>query len=174
MSKEEIARQMNDFISGSSPAVTEEKPVETEEEEVITDIRQDALANPPVEGAEWKKRVTTTKKTTDVRCIVIDKNDRWHQEAVVDLKGIDTTPFTWGYYGPNLPVLVEDDEGQLHPWIFKDQAGESSNRLYKAANPSGYKATFKHRYTLMQKIQVGLMVALVLGLFFLMFILINN
>lgn len=131
-----------------------------------------------VQGKEpaWLKKSRLPVKTTVRRCIVIDKDDHWHQEAQVDLKGVDATEFTWGYYGQLLPVLVEqkDQPGLLKPFHLPDAAGENSNRLFKAANPDGFRARFRRKSPLLQKIQVGLMVALVLGLFFIMFILINN
>jgi hypothetical protein len=176
MSKEEASKRLKEFLAGTPPAVTEDQP-ESQEEEVQEELQSPEDVRAQVQAAidvEWVKKVPAKVKTTVKRCIVIDKDDHWHQEAMVDLKGVDTTAFTWGYYGVQLPVLVEDFEGNLHPWYFRDQAGENSNRLYKAANPEGYKATFRHRNTLLQKIQVGLMVVLVLGLFFLMFVLINN
>lgn len=137
-----------------------------------------AVKTPPEPSSEaiWKRKDAAKVKTTVRRCIVIDREDHWHQEAMVDLKGVDATAFTWGYYGQSLPVLIESAEksGVLNPWYFQDAAGESSNRLFKGANPDGFKSTFKHRSNLLQKIQIGLMVALVLGLFFIMFILINQ
>lgn len=122
---------------------------------------------------DWQKKPTGKLKTTVVKCIVIDRADHWHQNAMIDLKGKDTTAFTWGYYGFDYPILVEKEDGSLKPFYLPDSAGESSNRLYKGANPDGFRATFKHRSSLLQKLQVGLMVALVLGLFGIMFVLIN-
>lgn len=121
----------------------------------------------------WKRKPEVVL-TTMVSCVVIDRFSRWHEGVKVDLHGMDTTGFTWGNYGSSFPVLVEDDGGKLQPWYLPDTVGESSNRLYKAANPEGFRNTFKHRSTMLHKIQVGLMVALVLGLFFLMFILTNQ
>lgn len=137
---------------------------------------EDETPPAPSTDPEWKRKGAGKVKTTVRRCIVIDREDHWHQEAQVDLKGIDATAFTWGYYGQQLPVLVEskDKAGVLNPWYFQDAAGESSNRLYKGAHPDGFKSTFKHRTSMLQKIAIGLMVALVLGLFFIMFILINQ
>lgn len=128
----------------------------------------------PSKEPDWHKKGRKEAKTTVVRCIVIDKDDHWHQEAQVDLKGMDASGFMWGYYGQVLPVLVEMVAGTLTPWFLPDAAGESSNRLFKAAHPDGFKATFKHKNTMLQKIAIGLMVALVLGLVFIMYILINN
>jgi hypothetical protein len=123
----------------------------------------------------WNRKESKTK-TTVRRCIVIDRDDHWHSDAMVDLKGIDSTSFTWGYYGAKLPVLVESikEPGTLNPWIFMDAVGESSNRLFKGANPDGYKSAFKHRGNMLQKITIGLLVGLVLGMIFIMYILINN
>lgn len=120
----------------------------------------------------WQK-VPSKARTTNARCIIIDRYNRWHEDALVNLHGIDTTGFTWKYYGTNYPILTEDSNGNLKPWYFKDAVGESSNRLHKAAKPEGFKNTFKHKSTRLQKIQIGLMVALVLGLFFLIFVMIQ-
>lgn len=122
---------------------------------------------------DWKRKKPAKAKTTFVRCILIDKYDHWHQNAMIDLKGKDTSAFTWGYYGVDYPVLIEQPDGQLFPFYLPDDAGESSNRLYKGAHPDGFRSTFKHRNSLLQKIQIGLMVGLVLGLFGIMFVLIN-
>lgn len=134
---------------------------------------KDRDKSPEDRSLEWKKKDVKIK-TTVIRCLVIDRNDRWHENAQVDLHDTDTGGFTWGYYGTSYPVLVEDDEGKLHPWYLPDAVGESSNRLYKGANPEGFRNTFRHRSTTLQKIQVGLMVVLALGLFFIMFVLINQ
>lgn len=134
-----------------------------------------AAPAPALKGSpEWIKRPPVKTKTTIVQCIVIDLQDHWNDQAMVDLKGADTSGFTWGYYGTWLPVLVEQVDHSLKPYYHTDYAGESSNRLFKAANPDGFRATFRHRSNLLTKLQVGLMVALVLGLFFIMFILINS
>jgi len=137
---------------------------------------QTAPALPAVKtDSEWLLKKPPTKvKTTVVKCIVIDKTDHWHADAQVDLQGKDTSGFSWGYYGASYPVLVEAENGILLPFYLPDAAGESSNRLFKGANPDGFRATFRHRSNLLQKLQVGLMVVLVLGLFFIMFILINQ
>ena len=123
---------------------------------------------------EWKLTKGKKVKSTVVSCIVIDKYDHWHGGAKVDLKGIDATAFTWGYYGSQFPVLVEQKDGTLLPFYLPDAAGESSNRLYKGAHPDGFKATFKHKSSILQKIQIGLMVGLVIGIFVLIYILINQ
>lgn len=127
-------------------------------------------AKPEAGDLEWKRKAVKSNSTT-VKCIVIDRNDRWHEAAEVDLHGMDTTQFTWGYYGSSYPVLVEDETGKLSPWYLPDLAGESCDRLYKGANPEGFRNTFKHRSTTLHKIQVGLMVALVAGILFLIYIL---
>jgi hypothetical protein len=136
---------------------------------------QTTAPEPKSDMAEWKRKETKVKTTVRC-CIVIDRDDHWHDQAQVDLKGIDATAFTWGYYGAKLPILVEslDQSGTLTPWYYGDAAGESSNRLFKGANPDGYKSAFKHRGNMLQKITIGLLIALILGLFFFMFILINN
>lgn len=123
---------------------------------------------------EWKKDKSGKAKSTVVPCIVIDKNDHWHGGAKVDLKGRDPTAYTWGYYGTQYPVLVEQRDGALMPFYLPDAVGENSNRLYKGAHPEGFRATFKHTSSILQKVQVGLMVALVLGIFLLMYVLINQ
>ena len=121
----------------------------------------------------WERKQSAKPKTTVVRCLVIDKENHWHAEARVDLKGADTANYTWGYYGSGYPVLIEQPNGDLQPFHLPDVVGESSNRLYKAANPDGFRASFKHRGNLLQKIQTGLMVALILGLFAICYILIG-
>jgi hypothetical protein len=140
---------------------------------VIIPATPDVSPPVPKTDPEWLKKSPAKVKTTVVRCIVIDKADHWNGEAQVDLHGADTTAYAWGYYGVQLPVLVEAPDGALRPFYLPDAAGESSNRLFKGANPDGFRATFRHRSNLLQKLQVGLMVALVLGLCFIMYILIG-
>jgi len=135
---------------------------------------QNRNQSPKDSSLEWKKKKTASPKTTVVKSIIIDRNDRWHESASVDLHGMDASAFTWGYYGTSYPVLVEDNAGKLQPFYLPDAAGESSNRLYKGANPEGFRNTFKHRSTILQKIQLGMMVVLCLGLFFLIFVFVNQ
>ena len=167
------------------------KPDQAEKPEAIQKLKSfmdsQAVADPELEielewieppkpedkPLEWQKKEYKVK-TTVVKCIVIDRYNRWHEGIPVELNGRDTTGYSWGYYGENYPVLVETDTGKLKPWHLHDTVGESSNRLYKASNPEGFRNTFKHRSSILQKIQVGLMVALVLGLFFLMFVMISS
>lgn len=158
----EEMKRMLEAPQAAKPFVEPETAKQKPKEETIT------------EGPEWKKKSSDKQKTTVVKCIVIDKKNHWHTGADVDLKGADTAAYTWGYYGATYPVLVEDEKGMLNPWYLPDAVGESSTRLYKGANPEGFKATFKHRSNMMQKLQIGLMVAVVLGLFFLMYILISH
>jgi hypothetical protein len=124
-------------------------------------------------GFKWARKAPPEKKTTIVRCIVIDKDHYWHTNTPVDLDGKDSSGYTWGYYGTNYPVLVEQEDGKLEPFYLPDAAGESSNRLYKGANPDGFRSTFRHRGNLLAKIQIGLMVTLVISLFFIMFLIID-
>ena len=166
-------------LKEKSPAEDSKDPLLLEMEKAITGKAQEpdpAVAEAPPDTNEpvWKRKEPTNGKTTIVRCLVIDQLEHWHDNALVDLKGLDTTAYTWGYYGVNLPVLVEQKDGSLLPFHLPDTVGESSNRLYKATHPEGFRATFRHRSNLLQKIQIGLMVALVLGLFGIMFILINQ
>lgn len=168
--QDDLTAKMERIAAGKAAVQDPPKPVPIP-------VQDQAAANapPPLETTpSWVKKTPAKVKTTVVRCIVIEQADHWHNEAQVDLKGMDTSAFSWGYYGVNLPVLVEQKDRTLKPFYLPDAAGESSNRLFKGANPDGFRATFKHRSNLLQKIQVGLMVALVLGLFFIMFILINN
>jgi hypothetical protein len=122
----------------------------------------------------WNDKKQNVKVGTKTKCIVIDKYNRWHEDVMLDLKGRDTSEYSWCYYGTWFPVLVEQKDGLILPYIHTDAVGESSNRLWKAANPEGFKNTFKHTNSMMQKIQLGLMVAVVLGIFGLIFVLINQ
>jgi hypothetical protein len=141
---------------------------------VIVQVKPEAtLPTKPSGDSEWIKGKPGKVKTTVVRCIVVDKLDHWHGDARVDLHGADTTAYSWGYYGGSLPVLVEQPDGKLQPFFLPDTAGESSNRLFKGANPEGWRAALRHRSNILQKLAVGLMVALVLGLFFIAYILIG-
>jgi len=122
------------------------------------------------DGFEWQhKKPAPTDKPVLTPCIVIDKYGKWYNGVRVDLKGQDASDFTWGYYGSYCPVLIEK-EGKLAPYYHSDIAGESSHRLYNASHPEAYHGAFKHRHNLMQKIQIGLMVGVVLGLFFLIYV----
>jgi len=168
----EISAELERIIAGTPVAqeVPDPLPVSVPAQDEATEAR---TAGEGIVRDDWKKKKTAKLKTTVVRCVVIDRADHWHQDAMIDLKGKDTTAFTWGYYGVDYPILVEQEDGSLKPFYLPDVAGESSNRLFKGANPDGFKATFKHRGNLLQKLQVGLMVALVLGLFGIMFVLIG-
>lgn len=159
---------MENIISGTSLVkTTPSAPVAVEERPATETVGQ------PDFTPEWIKRPSTRPKTTVAQCIVIDLNNRWNEKAMVDLKGADTSGYSWGYYGVQLPVLVEQTDGSLKPFHLPDEAGENSGRLYKASHPEGYRAAFKHRSNLLQKIQLGLMVALVLGMFFISYVLIS-
>ena len=150
--------------AGPGPVVADPRAALT------TEPSRDQANSAPV----WKLTTNKKAKSTIVPCIIIDKYNHWHGGAKVDLKGRDTTAFTWGYYGTQYPVLVEQKDGLLIPFYLPDSAGESSNRLYKGAHPDGFKATFKHKSSILQKIQIGLMVGLVIGIFVLIYILINQ
>lgn len=165
MTVKEKVKKTKKVTKSEKPAAV--PPVEVQEPKI------EAPEPAAVKTYEWKRKEAVAPKTTVKRCIVIDKDDHWHTGTPVDLQGIDTTGFTFGYYGTRYPVLVENDAGELEPFYLPDAVGESSNRLFKGANPDGFRSTFKHRSSLLSKIAVGLMVALVLGLFFIMFILIN-
>jgi hypothetical protein len=119
----------------------------------------------------WKAPAQLKKKSGIRSCIVIADN-YWY-EMKVDLKDMDTSDCEWGYYGAKFPVLVEKD-GQLFPYLYSDTIGESATRLFKAANPEGFKECFRHRNGIMEKLKLGLMVALVLGIFMLIYILLNQ
>ena len=166
--QDDLLAQMERIIAGGPVVQDPPLPVQDQAEAITPDQLEHK------EATVWRKKTPAKVKTTIVRCIVIDQRDHWHNDAQVDLKGMDTSTYTWGYYGLNLPVLIEQVDGSLKPFYLPDLAGESSNRLYKGANPDGFRSTFKHRSNLLQKLQVGLMVTLVLGLFIIMFILINN
>lgn len=124
------------------------------------------------EPLTWVKK-NGKKKTSLPLCIIIDKYNRWHEKVPVNLGNINPLPFTWGYYGNQFPVLVEKND-KLEPYLHSDMVGESCNRLYKAGQPDGFKNTFKHTNSLLQKIQLGLMVIIVIAIFFLIYILINR
>ena len=164
-----IITQVESILRPQAPVqvAVETLKVETKPE---TSIKEKLVTK---DGPDWIRKTPAKVKTTIRQCIVIDLHNRWDDRALVDLKGMDTYGFSWGYYGFWYPVLVEQEDHILKPYYHTDTAGESSNRLFKAANPDGFRATFRHRSNILTKLQVGLMVALVLGLFFIMFILIN-
>lgn len=135
-------------------------------------VEEKATVTQP-EGLKWDGNNNLKKVGVKTKCIVIDKYNRWHENVPIDLQGRDTSEYTWNYYGSQFPVLVQVKD-MLIPYIHADAVGESSSRLWKAANPEGFRNTFKHTNSMLQKIQIGLMVALVLGILFLIFILINQ
>lgn len=120
----------------------------------------------------WLKTPEKTKSTI-IPCIIIDKRNRWHDKAKVDLKGINATDFTWQYYGYSYPVLVEQEDNTLQPFYLPESAGENCNVLYKKATSPGYRAINQRKNSMLQKLQVGLMVAVVIVLFVLMFVLLD-
>ena len=126
------------------------------------------------ESLTWAKKNGKKKSKTGLtNCIVIDKFECWHENVPVNLGDINPLPFTWGYYGRRYPVLIEKND-KLVPYAHSDMVGESCNRLFKAGHPDGFKNTFKHTNSLLQKIQLGLMVIIVIAIFFLIYILINR
>jgi len=169
-----ISRLLNDNNSGSIAEVAEILSSSI----TITSL-PDTLPDLPDKKQDnnnsviWEPEPDKKQKDIMQACIVIDRNNRWHQKAKVNTTGMHLSDSTWGYYGTNYPVFVESQNRELIPFILQDTAGENSNRLYKGANPSGFKATFKHRNNLMGKIQTGLMIALVLSLLFMMFLFLN-
>lgn len=118
----------------------------------------------------WERK-SSPSVVTKRACIVIDQNNIWHEKAMVDLKGMEANRFTWGYYGKYYPVLVQGADGKLNPWYYSDAAGENSSYLYLAENPEGYKNTFSRKYPLLEKIRIGLMVTLLIALFFILYLL---
>jgi len=144
-----------------------EKPVKAEDE-----IQDNSGSSNIIYKQDWRRKNKGKNKTTVVRCIVIDSLNHWHKDAQIDLKGMDTSAFTWGYYGVDYPVLIEESNG-LKPFYLPDDAGESSNRLYKAANPDGFKAAFRYHSNLLEKIKIGLMAGIIFGLFGILILLIN-
>jgi hypothetical protein len=142
--------------------------------EVLPQALQDETNPDTVELA--KDLHPALSKPVKTACIVIDWRLRWHQGVMVDLKGIDTSAFKWGYYGQNLPVLIQRSPNSkiLTPFYLSDVVGESPNRLYKGANPDGFRATFKHRASLLHKIQVGLMAAIAGGTILLFYAMVSG
>jgi len=134
----------------------------------ITPETPEGITQAPI----WLKTPEKTKSTI-IPCIVIDKRNRWHDRVKVDLKGIDATDFTWQYYGYNYPVLVEQEDNTLQPFYLPESAGENCNVLYKKATSPGYRAINQRKNSMLQKLQVGLMVAVVIVLFVLMFVLLD-
>lgn len=126
-----------------------------------------------VSPIKWQKPVIK-RRSSSTMCIVVDKFNNWHDNQMVDLGDRDVKNFSWNYYGTWLPLLVEDQNGELRPFYLSDAVGDSPGRLFKAAHPEGWRATWKHVKSVLQKVLLGLMVAVVLGTFFLIFLLINQ
>lgn len=147
------------------PVISEPAPVETiQQPEVQTDI------------LTWHsdKPAPTNKPKAPIktRCIVIDKYNRWFEGVPLDLKGWDTSEFEWGYYGSRYPVLVEKN-GILMPYLHTDIVSESSTRLWKAAHPEGFRNTFKHTNSTMQKVAIGLMAGILIAMIVLIYAMAN-
>lgn len=138
----------------------------------ILDVKTEVTGVKESEPFTWVKK-NGKKKIGLPLCIIIDKFERWHENVPVNLGDINPLPFTWGYYGKRCPVLIEKGN-KLIPYVHSDVVGESCNRLFKAGHPDGFKNVFKHRSNLLQKIQIGLMVIIVIAIFFLIYILISG
>jgi hypothetical protein len=153
--------------------VTSDKKVAVPVEEIkampVLDVKAEIKEPEPI---PWVKK-NGKKKSALTPCIVIDKFKHWHENAMINLGDIDLLPFTWGYYGKRLPVLTEKNN-KLEPYLHSDMVGESCNLLYKMGHPDGFKNTFKHVNSLLQKIQIGLMVAIVLGIFGLIYVMVSG
>jgi len=112
---------------------------------------------------------------TVVECIVIDRNGKWCSRVPVDLNGVPTASFEWGYYGNWYPVLVEGKaDGILRPWYLPDKAGRDPGKLYIAEKQEGYRGAWKSINQLYRKVQIGLMVALAFGVLGLLFVFVKG
>lgn len=120
----------------------------------------------------WMKGKVSKKNPNATHCWVISNDNKLYKEARVNLNGIDAGDFTWGYYGTDIPVLIEDGEGKLNPFYLPDAVGESPILLFLANFPENYKALYKRENTFLKKLAIWLMVALVgvLLLFMVIFI----
>jgi len=88
---------------------------------------------------------------------------------------MDVSRSIWRYYDRYYVVLVEVTgivfERLLMPFIPPDDADAiPPDKLYRAANPRDFEQAFTPQDTLMEKIRLGLLIALVIGLFFLIWI----
>lgn len=119
-------------------------------------------------GLTWQPKAA--KASTKTECIVIDSNNVWHDRQLIELQGMDVSECTWGYYGRKYPVLVEKN-GKLVPYVPVDEPGESPHKVYIASKSAGYKGYMKIVNALLHKVQVGMMALLVVGVFFLIYLL---
>lgn len=164
----------NDFsLQGHLKAKSHPKPDAVITPEAIKEMPKLDVKASPAEPMVWVKK-NGKKHAALTPCFIIDKNNKWHNSVPINLGDINPEPFTWGYYGVRRPLLIENGD-KLEPYYVQmDLVGESCNRVYKAGHPDGFKNTFKHTSSLLQKIQIGLMAVIVIAIFFLIYILINR
>ena len=178
-----IAMQKKLVVEIKQAQIEEEnqKQAEAERLRVEEETKEQAKANAVKQAVEavkedsvkWEPPVLPKRKTDGkTACIVIVENN-WYEKRL-DLKGMNTRECEWGDYGVKKVVLVADKDGMLKPYLHSDIIGESTARLYKAANPEGFKEVFRHRQAFMEKLKIGLMVGLVIAIFVLIYVLINQ
>lgn len=157
-------------IVTDTPAPKTEAPaataVLTEAEEVLSKVQS------PFPVGDWAPPESEKSRKVKKRLSIIISNNHWYEKSL-NLDGINIRDCEWDDYGVRKPVFVESG-GKLYPYKHSDTIGESPTKLYKAANPEGFKEVFRHRSGLLEKIKIGAMVALVLATFVLIYILINQ
>ena len=170
--KNQIAKDMEKELAEETLKRLEEQRKATEEKnnEVIREAEKIAESKAVSVWDRPGKKIKT--KDGKVMCTIISKGT-WYENQKINPDGLFLDECQWGYYGDKRPYLIEN-EGKLTPYEHCDVVGESPSRLYKGANPEGWRGTWTHRSKWMQKVKIGLMVAVVLGIFFLIFILISQ
>jgi len=169
---DELMAQARARLGVGAPGVAVAEEIEEIEEEETPEVAEPEAQTSDSEYT-WESKPPPPSETV-VPCIVIDRNQTWHDNVLVDLKGKDVSASTWIYYGKPFPVLVEKENGTLVTWELYDVVGGSSAQLYVAANPEGWRSAWTPISTLMEKVKTGAMIALVIALLFLIFIIIKG
>lgn len=162
--------------------ILKKRHAEEMEEAILKQVREREQARPPLpeiktkekpaEAILWEKPKAKPTKSGKVVCDVI-ANGVWYENQKVALGDIDIEESKWAYYGSRKPVLIKRGN-ELLPYVHSDVVGDSPPRLFKGANPEGWKGTWTHHSGLLEKLKIGMMVALVIATFVLIYVLINQ
>lgn len=126
------------------------------------------------EVAIFEKSAANLKAAVDQKCLVIRPrySGGWSFEKL-DTTRLDTSNCMWYRYGEHYPVFYEHENGngkELIPVENFDQIGELPSMLFDAQNSASYKRVLKPKMNGLEKLRMGVMVVLVLGIFLLVYV----